>query len=316
MPLLRHSEMMRILGCVVLLAGCTPPARPTFSLATGNPSGIYYPLGGGLASLWSKHLPEVNIKAEVTAASVTNLIQIAKHESEAAFAQADALAEAIHGGDRFPEPLPIATVARLYPNLVHLVSVEQSGIRSVQDLRGKRVSVGAPGSGNAVTTWNILAALGIGKEDFDFRQLNYTETVNALKDGTIDAGFISGGIGTAAVVELALSRPLRLVAFSDEEIAVVHGRVPAYTGFRVPPGVYKGVEEPVLTPSLWNMLVVHQDMDPDLVYRLLDVLFRYRKELEGISKVARYITLETARDVGEFPLHPGAQRFYRDSLTH
>lgn len=286
-------------------------ASETWSLATGNPSGVYYPLGGGLASIWTRYLPGLNVKAEVTAASVTNLIQVAKHESEAAFVQGDALASAVEGTGKFPFPLPIAVLARLYPNLLHLITVRGTGIRSVQDLHGRRVSVGAPGSGSAVTTWNVLHALGVSERDFQARQLNFTETANALKDGTIDAGFITGGIGTAAVVELAVSRPIELVAFSDGDMERIRAAVPAYSAFTIPVGTYRGVDEPIQTPSLWNLLVVHADMAPALAYRLLETLFEHRRELELISKVARYIQPGSAWQVHPLPLHPGAERYYR-----
>ncbi|MFQ5792373.1 MAG: TAXI family TRAP transporter solute-binding subunit, partial [Acidobacteriota bacterium] len=264
--------------------------------------------------IWSKNLPNVNIKAEVTAGSVTNLIQVAKLESEVGFAQGDAAAAAVSGTGRFPGPLPIVMLGKLYPNLVHLVTLRSSGIRSVGDLRGRRVSVGPPGSGNAVTAWNILHALGMTERDFHVRQLNYTETSNALKDGTLDAGFIAGGIGIAAVVELAISRKIRLVAFSDEEMKKVTTRHAAYSRFVVPPGVYKGVEEPVQAPTLWNLLIVNEQMDANLAYRLVKTLFEHRDELEKVSKVATYITPESARDTGGLPLHPGAKRYYDEVL--
>lgn len=305
-----HRTARAICLAVVSLAASPSALGQTLSIATGNPAGVYYPLGGGLASIWSRHLEDVNIKAEVTAGSVTNVIQVAKRESDVGFSQGDAIADAIAGTGRFPDPLPLAILGKLYPNVVHLVTVEKTGIESVRDLESKRVSVGPPGSGNAVTSWNILNALGMTEADFNVRQLNYTETSNGLKDGTIDAGFISGGLGIAAVVELAVARPVVLVPFSDDEIAVITEAIPAYSAFSVPPGVYRGVDEPVQTPSLWNLLVVHRAMDEDLAYQLLEAVFDFRSELESISPVARFIVPETAAAVGSLPLHRGAKRYY------
>ena len=299
---------------LILVALAAPTSAQTLSLATGNPSGLYYPLGGGLASVWSRHLPDINIKAETTAGSVTNVIQVAKLESDIGFSQGDAIADAVAGRGRFPEPLPLKVLAKLYPNLVHLVALESSGIRSVHDLASRRVSVGPPGSGNQVTTWNILDALGITEDDFSVRQLNYTQTTNGLKDGTLDAGFIAGGIGIAAVMELAVARDMVLVPFSDQDMARISAHVSAYSAFTVPPGVYRGVDEPVQTPTLWNVLVANASMDDELAYRLLETMFKYREDLENISQVARFITPETARDVAPLPLHPGAARYYEDVL--
>jgi len=293
-----------------------PRAAPaqTLSFATGNPAGIYYPLGGGLASIWSRTIEGVNIKAEVTAGSVTNLVQVAKLESDVGFAQGDSVADAVAGTGRFPEPLPLAVLGRMYPNVVHVVSVAGSGIESVQDLRGRKVSVGPPGSGNAVTAWNILRAVGISERDFTVRQLNYTETSNGLKDGTIDAGFIAGGIGISAVVELAIARDIVLVPLTDEEMAAITRLVSAYSAFEVPPGIYRGVDEPVQTPTLWNLLVVHRTMDDELAYRLIEAVFEFRSQLEDITRVASFIAPETAADVGKLPLHPGARRYYDEIL--
>lgn len=286
----------------------------TLSFATGNPSGIYYPLGGGLASIWSRYVDGVNIKAEVTAGSVTNLIQVAKLESHVGFAQGDSVADAVVGRGRFPFALPLAVLGKMYPNVVHLVTVQGSGITSVEDLKGKKVSVGPPGSGNFVTAWNILDALGITESDFTVRQLNYSETSNGLKDGTIDAGFIAGGIGIAAVVELAVARKIVLVPFTDDEMQKVSAHVPAYSAFSVPPGVYRGVDEPVQTPTLWNLLVVHREMDENVAYQLIKAVFDFRDNLEKISRVARFIVPETAASIDELPLHPGAQRYYEEIL--
>ncbi len=253
------------------------------------------------------------MKAETTAGSVTNLIQVAKGESEVGLSQGDALADALAGTGRFPEPMPLQTLGRLYPNVVHLVAVRGGGIETPQDLRGKRVSVGPPGSGNAVTAWNVLEALGLGEDDFSVRQLDYSQTSNGLKDGTLDAGFIAGGIGMPAVVEIAISRDMILVPFTEEEIRLVTEAADAYAGFEVPPGIYKGVDEPVLTPTLWNQLVVHESLDEQLAYDLTRVLFEKREELIRITPVARFFDPTTAVEVGAVPVHPGASRYYRQT---
>jgi len=264
--------------------------------------------------MWSRSIDGVNMKAETTAGSVTNLIQVAKGESELGLTQGDALANALTGTGRFPNPMPLQTLGKLYPNVVHLVAVRGGGIETPQDLRGKRVSVGPPGSGNAVTAWNVLGALGIGEDDFALRQLDYSQTSNGLKDGTLDAGFIAGGIGMPAVVEIAISRDMILVPFSEDEIGLIVGAAEAYAGFEVPAGIYKGVDEPVLTPTLWNQLVVHESLDAGLAYDLIRTLFEKREELASASPVARFFDPETAFDVGAVPIHPGALRFYRETL--
>ena len=295
---------------MVLLSGCGGGSERPMALATGTTAGVYYPLGGALASRWTRDLPGVVVKAEVSAGSVTNLIQVAKGESDIGFGQADAVADAFRGTGRFPEPLPLAVLGRIYPNIVHLLSVEGRGVHSVADLRGKRVSLGPPGSGNEVTARNVLRAVGIAEEDFRVRQMNYNQSINGLKDGTVDAVFLAAGLGVSSVVELGLTRDLVLVPFTPEEIVAVETANAAYQGIEVPPGVYRGVDVPTLTPSLWNMLFVHRDLPADIARRLAASLLAGREEFRSVTRNADFIQVDSLGEVGNLPLHPGARAFY------
>ena len=282
----------------------------TLSIATGSPSGLYYPFGGGLASIWSKHSNDINMKAEVTGGSVVNIIQVAKGESEAGISQGDALRSAIAGSGKFPEPQPVKALFALYPNVVHAVALQGNQIESIQDLRGKRVSIGAPGSGTAITTLNILNTLGITEADFEAQYLSYTETADGLKNGTIDAGFMVGGIGLAAMVELALTRDILLIPFSDEEIAEAGETFPAYTAFDVPANTYNGIEDPVQTATLWNFLIVHEDLPDALATEMLSVAFANHDALMEITKVAQFTTAENSLKYARDILHPAARAFF------
>ena len=295
---------------MVVLSGCGGGSERPMALATGTTAGVYYPLGGALASRWTRDLPGVVVKAEVSAGSVTNLIQVAKGESDIGFGQADAVADAFRGTGRFPEPLPLAVLGRIYPNIVHLLSVEGRGVHSVADLRGKRVSLGPPGSGNEVTARNVLRAVGIAEEDFRVRQMNYNQSINGLKDGTVDAVFLAAGLGVSSVVELGLTRDLVLVPFTPEEIVAVETANAAYQGIEVPPGVYRGVDVPTLTPSLWNMLFVHRDLPADIARRLAASLLAGREEFRSVTRNADFIQVDSLGEVGNLPLHPGARAFY------
>ncbi|MBN66872.1 MAG: TRAP transporter substrate-binding protein [Rickettsiales bacterium] len=297
------------LFCFLLLPGSLL-ASDTYSIATGSPSGLYYPFGGGLAQIWSRELDNVNIKAEVTGASAVNIIQVAKHESEVGISQGDALRDAISGKGIFPREMPVRVLFALYPNVVHAVTNASSSIKTLSDLRGKRVSIGAPGSGTAITTMNILNTLGITENDFDVQYLSYTETSDALKNGTIDAGFMVGGVGLAAAVELALTRDIRLIPISDIEMATISDAFPAYTAFEIPGETYKGVDEPVQTATLWNFLIVHQDMSDDEAYKLTKTAFDHMQEMMEVTRVARYTTPENTLRFSGGILHPGAQRYF------
>ena len=304
--------LIAIAAGMVVLPACGDERGRPMALATGTTAGVYYPLGGAMASRWTRDLPGVVVKAEVSAGSVTNLIQVAKGESDIGFGQADAVADAFRGTGRFPEPLPLAVLGRIYPNIVHLLSVEGRGVHSVGDLRGKRVSLGPPGSGNEVTARNVLRAVGIAEEDFRVRQMNYNQSINGLKDGTVDAVFLAAGLGVSSVVELGLTRDLVLVPFTPEEIVAVETANAAYQGIEVPPGVYRGVDVPTLTPSLWNMIFVHRDLPADIARRLAASLLAGREEFRSVTRNAEFIQVDSLGEVGNLPIHPGARAFYAE----
>ena len=308
----RIARFIAILAGVVVLSACGGERPRPLALATGTTAGVYYPLGGAMASRWTRDLPGVVVKAEVSAGSVTNLIQVAKGESDIGLGQADAVADAFRGTGRFPEPLPLAVLGRIYPNIVHLLSVEGRGVQAVSDLRGKRVSLGPPGSGNEVTARNVLRAVGIAEEEFRVRQMNYSQSINGLKDGTVDAVFLAAGLGVSSVIELGLTRDLILVPFTPEEIAAVEKANAAYQGIEVPPGVYRGVDVPTRTPSLWNMLFVHRDLPADVVRQLAASLLAGREEFRSVTRNADFIQVDSLGEVGNLPLHPGARAFYEE----
>lgn len=303
---------MRALWVFVLWVGYATwsHASDTMSIATGSPSGLYYPFGGGLASIWSREHDGINIKAEVTGGSVVNIIQVAKGESEFGISQGDALRDAIEGKGKFPKKMPVRALFALYPNVVHTITNADSDIKTLDDLRGKRVSIGAPGSGTAITTMNILNTLGITRDDFSVQYLSYTETSDGLKNGTIDAGFMVGGIGLAALVELALTRDIRLIPFQNDEITQINAAFPAYTALNVPKGTYNGIETPVQTATLWNFLIVNQEMARDMVQTLTRTAFINMKEMEDVAKVARYTTIANSLEHSGPILHPGAIDYY------
>lgn len=298
-------------ACVWLLA-MPAVAADTMSIATGSPSGLYYPFGGGLASIWSKAHNDVNIKAEVTGGSAVNIIQVHKGESELGISQGDALRDAIAGKGKFPEPMNVRALFALYPNVVHALTNASSDIQTIDDLKGKRVSIGAPGSGNAITTINVLHALGITLDDIDVQYLSYTETSDGLKNGTIDAGFIVGGLGVAAVVELALTRDIRLIPFSDEHMQTISHAIPAYTAFDVPANTYNGVGEDVQTVTLWNFLIVNRSMPDELAFKLTRTAFDHMEDMLNVTKVARYATIENSLKYAKGILHPAAESFMRE----
>ena len=319
MSTMNKSQMNRqmqlwVLIFVLWIGGCGDQVEvpTTFAIATGGPQGLYYPFGGGMASLWSRHLPHVNAKAEVTGGSVTNVIQVARKESEMGIAMADVVTDAYLGQGRFPEPLPLRVLLTAYPNIVHILTLEGSGIERVDDLRGKRVSLGAAGSGTAVAAENVLTGLGVDLAEVAPVYLSFAETTAALKDGTIDAGFVVGGLGLAAVTELALTRELKLIDLSATELHQLNTAFPTYTGFHIPAGTYDKVDYEVGALSIWSAVVVHAEFPEALAFELTCSLYKHRVELLKVSPVAQATVVENINQLGLVPLHPGTQRFVED----
>lgn len=286
-----------------------------YSIGTGGQSGIYYPFGGALAKVWSEHVPDVNAKAEVTAASVENTIKVVRGDMIAGIAMGNVVLDAYNGEGKFPAKMPVKTLFALYPNLVHTLTLEKSGITSLAQLKGKRVSLGAPASGTAVTSTALLESLGIDvKKDIDAVYLNYSETTNALANGQIDAGFIVGGQGVGAVTQIALTHKIKVLSITPEESAVFMKEYPAYSAYDIPADVYNNVGA-VSTLSVWNVLVVNAKMSDDMAFNLTKAAFENISDVRKVVKMAEMTTPENADRLQGVPLHAGAQK-YLDSIMN
>lgn len=294
-----------------------PKSRPRFiSIATGGTGGVYYPYGGGLAKVLNENLPGIRASAEVTAASVDNLKLIRDGKADIAFALADTVADAVNGRGAFSgAPVPAASLAVLYSNYTHLVTLVASGIHSVADLRGKRVSTGSPGSGTEVIAFRILRAAGVNPDADVTRQgLGASESADALKDAKIDAFFWSGGLPTAAVQDLSHSSGITIRMIPTGELVSVlqreHG--PLYFPLQVPAGAYPGVSSPVSVIGVANVLVVNRSMPEPLAYDITRILFEKQNELAAIHPEARTLSLATAVKGSPAEFHSGARRYFKE----
>lgn len=298
-----------------VLAVSTPAlAQQQLSIATGGTGGVYYPYGGGLAELIDKYVDGYSAVAEVTGASVENMGLIARQDSDIALALADTVYGAYTGTGRFEgrRLSEIRALGSIYPNAVQIVTLADSGIDSLDDLRGKVVSVGAPGSGTEVSAATLLEANGITYDDIDERRLNFNETADALRDGDIDAGFWSVGPPTSSIINLATTRDIALVPLTEEEIANAREAQPVFVPYTLRAGIYEGIEEPVPTISTPNVLVVNAAMDEDLAYQVTKTLFEKVEELIAIHPAANDTTVEFSLGSTPVPLHPGAIRYYEE----
>jgi TRAP transporter TAXI family solute receptor len=293
------------------------PASRFLSIATGGTGGVYYPYGGGIAKLLNENIPGVRASAEVTSASVDNLKLIRDEKADIAFTLADTLADAVGARGAFAggRPVPAAAIAVLYSNYTQIVTRASSGIAAVGDLRGKVVSTGSPGSGTEVIAFRLLKAVGLEPDRDVTRQgLGASESADALKDGKVDAFFWSGGLPSAAVQDLSHSPGITIRLVPSAELVPILQQAYGALYFRVdvPAGAYPGVPEPIPVVGVANVLVVNRSMADELAYRITRVLFEHQSELAAIHPEARNLSLKTAVAGSPAPLHPGAERYYKE----
>lgn len=285
------------------------------SIATGGTSGVYYVLGGGLAQLLTKHVPGVEATAEVTAASVENMQLLAQRSADIAFTLGDTAYDAARGEGKFTEPLPIVALAAIYTNITHVVTLADSGIATLQDLKGKRVSTGAPNSGTEVIAERLLRAVGIDPDrDITRERLGVKESADALKDRKVDAFFWSGGLPTAGITELATTPnvTIRLIPHGELAEALRAEYGPLYVQDEVPAGTYPDVDAPVSVSAVPNLLVVHRDMPEELAYEITKALFEHLDELAAVHPAAGQIEPRRAATSSPVEYHPGAVRYYKE----
>ena len=292
----------------------TPLHAQELSIATGGTGGVYFPYGGGLAEVIGRHVDGASASAEVTGASVENVALISRFDSDMALALADTVYQAFHGEGPFEgrQVSELRALASIYPNAVQIVTLADSGITSLDDLRGKRVSVGAPGSGTEVSAQTLLEANGITYDDISQQRLNFNETADALRDGDIDAGFWSVGPPTSSIMNLATTRSIAIVALTEDEIAAATEAEPTFAPYTLRAGIYDGIAEPVLTISTPNVLIVHEDMDEELAYNITRAMYEHVDELIAIHPAANDTTIEFSVDSTPIPFHPGALRYLEE----
>ena len=287
------------------------------SIATGNTGGVYYPYGGGLARVISQSIPHVDATAEVTAASVDNLKLIQLGKADIAFVLTDTLDDAIHGRGPFAKmPVKARTLAVLYPNYTQVGTIEGKGINRLADLRGRVVSTGSPGSGTEVIALRVLRAAGIDPDrDIRKQSLTVNASVDALKDGKIDAFFWSGGLPTASLLDLAstIGVTAKLIANDDVLPKLQQQYTPGlYFRLVIPKGTYPGVNYDSGSIAVANALVVKDTMSDELAYELTKVLFDRQPDLAAIHPEAKKLNVGTAVAESPAPFHPGAIRYYQE----
>jgi TRAP transporter TAXI family solute receptor len=309
-----------ILRTCALLAGLVVAVfahAHNISIATGGTGGVYYPMGGGLAAVLSKYVPGMQATAEVTGGSVDNLKLVGSGKPYIGFTMTDASLEALKGEDKFKgNKVALKTLMILYPNRMHVVTVDGRGIAKMADLKGKRISTGSPGSATEVMAFRILEAAGIDKDrDVKRERLGAAESVNAIKDGKIDAFFWVGGLPTAAVTDLANTpnTKIRMIDHADLVPAMNKKYGNLYIEDTIPKETYKGMEADNHQATVMNILVAHESMDDQTAYNIVKAIFDHKADVVAVHKEAANIKLENQKaSATPVPFHPGALKYFAE----
>ena len=300
---------------VVIISFLSVPAsaRTFLSIATGSTGGTYYPLGGGIAEIISRNVPDFQVTSETGNASAANINLVGTRQIEMAFAQNDIAYWASKGMAPFKERYDnLRVVASLYPEHVHCITLKGSGVNDIMDIRDKRVSVGAPGSGVLGDVSAILKLAELRYADMSADFLDFNNTTQRFKDGQLDVGFVVAGYPTSSVIDLAATHDIDLVSFNDDFMSRLTAEYPYFIKDVIPAGTYRGVDRDVVTPAVMAMLICEAGLPDEVVYRFTKALWENIADLHRVHPKATLITLETALDGVSVSVHPGAAKFYSE----
>jgi TRAP transporter TAXI family solute receptor len=305
-----------LVGAALMALASVAPAQQKFvNILTGGQSGVYYPLGVALGQIYGKALPDTKTSVQATKASVENLNLIQSGRGEIAFTLGDSLSDAWKGVEDagFKTPLKgLRTVAGIYPNYIQIVASAESGIKTLADLKGKRISVGAPRSGTELNARAILKAAGLTYKDFDkVEYLPFGESVELIKNRQLDVTLQSAGLGVASIRDLATSVKITVVSIPLEIVSKISD--PAYLPASIPANTYTGQTDPVPTVAVRNFLVTNEAVPAESVYLMTKALFTNLDQMVAAHAAAKSINAADAVKSLPVPLHPGAERYYREA---
>ncbi|MGD8256580.1 MAG: TAXI family TRAP transporter solute-binding subunit [Desulfobacterales bacterium] len=301
------------LCCMLIMAGPVAARTQFVSIGTGGTGGIYYPYGGGVAEIWTKYVKDVRAVAEVTGASVENVKLAHKGETVIGEVMGDVAVAGFNGLSKFKgKKHDILSMAIMYPNLLQVVTLKKSGITNIEEVKGRKISSGSPGSGTNFMAETVFKALGIPLDSYSDSRLSFTESANALRDGTIEVGVWSVGPGTSSILDLATTHDIHIIAFTPEQQQKILAANKEYSAVDLAGGVYRGVDKAVPTIGVWNVMICQKGLDTDMVYNLVKALYEHQDYLLKIHPSASYTTPENAVKYSPIPLHPGTIKYLKE----
>lgn len=295
------------------LIGCAQQ-KTNLILATGGTSGTYYPYGGAIAQIFNSKIENMNVTAQATGASVENLKLIGSKEAELAIVQNDMTDYAYKGLETFKDKKieNVRAIATLYPEVIQIVASVDSGINTVADIKGKKFSVGAPGSGVEANARQILEVLKMTYNDFTPNYLSFSESADSFKDKHIDGFLFTSGIPNAAIQDITATSELKFVSIPDDIIKQLIEKYPFFTAYTIPAGTYKGQAEDVKTVAVNATLVVGSEVPEQVVYNITKALFENQAELAAANAKGKLLSLESAVKGISVPYHPGAEKYFKE----
>lgn len=310
--------MKRLFGvCMAVLfvigAAGSVQAADNLVLATGGTAGTYYPFGGAMAKIWNSKIKDMNVTAQTSGASGENVRLINKKEVELALVQSDTLDFAFNAKEAFKEPLKgMSVIATLYPEIVQVVVRADSPMKTFGDLKGKKVGVGAPGSGTEANFRQLMDAYGMKKEDVNGQYLSFSESAEAFKDKHIDAFIVTAGIPNSAIMDISTQNEVRILTIPADVSAKMIQKYPFLAAVKVPANTYKGLAADVPTVAVNAVLIAGNQLKDDMVYNLTKALFENQAELASAHAKGKELDIKYAVQGVSIPFHPGAVKYYKE----
>ncbi|MHC1758838.1 MAG: TAXI family TRAP transporter solute-binding subunit [Negativicutes bacterium] len=310
-----------------LLAGCgggdkkpeaAKPAAPAQSvkmiLATGGTAGTYYPFGGAIAQIWNTKIPGMNVTAQATGASVENVKLVNKKDAELAIVQSDTVDFAFKGIESFKtgKQDKMMGIAVMYPEIIQVVVRSDSGINSIADLKGKKVGVGAPGSGTEANFRQLLDVYGMDYKMLSPQYLSFSECAEQFKDKRIDAFIVVAGIPNSAIMDIGAQHSLKILPVPADVATKLTAKYPFLAPVKIPANTYKGITAEVSTVAVMAVMIVNPEIKEDVVYNLTKTLFENQENLAKAHNKGKELKLETATKGISIPFHPGAVKYYKE----
>jgi len=311
------KKALALLVLAMFVTALAPAAhaqtRINMVLATGGTAGTYYPFGGAMTKIWNSKIPGMNVTAQATGASAENVRLVNKKEAELAIVQSDTVDFAFNAKETFKEKLTkLSAIAVLYPEIIQIVTREESPIKSFADLKGKKVGVGAPGSGTEANFRQLLDIYGMKKEDVKAQYLSFAESAEQFKDKHIDAFIVVAGIPNAAIMDIGAMHKIKILSIPDDMTGKLTQKYPFLAPIKIPANTYKNITAEVKTVAVMAVLIINPEIKDDIAYSLTKALFENQAELATAHAKGKELNLKTAVKGVSIPFHPGAVKYYKE----